>query len=389
MDAATTTATAPERTHTVRLTGMSWAHFLNDGAANYLPGVLPAILVSLNLSVALAGTIMAALLMGQALQPLVGLLADRLGGRVMIALGLAGSSLGGALVGLTTSFWTLVAVLVLIGISNSFFHPQALAGVRRLGGDRPGTAMSVFLVGGEVGRGVWPAIASWVVVEWGLGYLWVLALPALLTLPFLFGLAPHLPPRTPDATPIQWRRHIGPLSRLVVFSALRSLVILSVVTYVPLMWTGAGGSLTTGASFITVMLVIGVIGNVSGGRLSDRVGRRPLLIGAMTVSVAMLAAFLLADGVWLWIALGVLGICLFATLPLGILIAQDILPENRSLGSGLALGLSNGLAALGVMALGPAAAAWGPAAPLWIALAGGAVTVPLATGLPEHTRQAA
>ncbi|WP_163144671.1 MFS transporter, partial [Arhodomonas sp. KWT] len=173
------------------------------------------------------------------------------------------------------------------------------------------------------------------------------------------------------------------------FSALRSLVILSVVTYVPLMWTGAGGSLTTGASFITVMLVIGVIGNVSGGRLSDRVGRRPLLIGAMTVSVAMLAAFLLADGVWLWIALGVLGICLFATLPLGILIAQDILPENRSLGSGLALGLSNGLAALGVMALGPAAAAWGPAAPLWIALAGGAVTVPLATGLPEHTRQAA
>lgn len=39
---------------------MSWAHFLNDGAANYLPGVLPAILISLNLSVALAGTIMAA-----------------------------------------------------------------------------------------------------------------------------------------------------------------------------------------------------------------------------------------------------------------------------------------------------------------------------------------
>ena len=44
-----------------RLLGLGWAHFLNDGAANYLPGVLPAVLVSMGLSVSLAGTLMAAL----------------------------------------------------------------------------------------------------------------------------------------------------------------------------------------------------------------------------------------------------------------------------------------------------------------------------------------
>ncbi|OBX34133.1 major facilitator superfamily protein [Halomonas elongata] len=170
----------------------------------------------------------------------------------------------------------------------------------------------------------------------------------------------------------------------MAFSTLRSLMILSVVTYVPLMWTQSGGSLTTGASFITIMLVIGVIGNLGGGRLSDRFGRRALLVVAMSVAVIMLGAFLLASGIWLWIALGVLGICLFATLPLGILIAQDILPENRSLGSGMALGLSNALAALGVMGLGPVAAFWAPSTPLWIALIGGIVSVPLAIGLPEH-----
>ena len=38
---------------------MSWSHFVNDGAANFLPGVLPAILIGLNLPVALAGTLMA------------------------------------------------------------------------------------------------------------------------------------------------------------------------------------------------------------------------------------------------------------------------------------------------------------------------------------------
>jgi len=383
---ALTTTADKARPQPNRLAGMSWAHFLNDGAANYLPGVLPAILISMNLSVALAGTIMAALLMGQALQPLVGLLADRVGGRIMVVAGLAGSSLGGALVGFVSGFWSLLAVLALIGISNSFFHPQALAGIRQLGGKKPGMAMSAFMVGGEVGRGVWPVIASWVVVQWGLGYLWILTLPALFTLPLLLRWAPKLPARTTHATPIAWRQHAGPVSRLVAFSTLRSLMIFTIVTFVPLAWAQSGGSLTTGASFITVMLVVGVIGNVGGGYLSDKIGRRPLLIAAMSLSSVMLAAFLLASGGWLWVVLGVLGISLFATLPLSVLIAQDILPENRSLGSGLALGLSNGLAALGIMALGPVAAHWGPEAPLWVALVGGIISVPLAMGLPEHAQ---
>lgn len=382
MDSSTTAAAVQPRSG--RLAGMSWAHFLNDGAANYLPGVLPAILIALHLSVALSGTIMAALLMGQALQPLVGILADRIGGRVMVAAGLFGSSLGGALIGFAPGFWSLVGVLIVIGVSNSFFHPQALAGVRLLGGQRPGMAMSIFLVGGEVGRGVWPALASWVVVQWGLTYLWVLTVPAFFTLPLLLKWAPSLPARSEHVKPIHWRRHAGPLSLLVAFSSLRSVMIFSMVTFVPLMWTQAGGSLTEGASFITVMLVVGVIGNVGGGHLADRFGRKPLLILAMLLAVLMLAAFLLSSGVWLWVALGVLGICLFATLPLGILIAQDILPENRSLGSGLALGLSNALGAVGVMILGPVASIWGPQAPLWVALACGVVAIPLASMLPEH-----
>src|SRR5690625_3325413 len=31
-----------------RLVGLSWAHLLNDGASNYLPGVLPAVLTNLD-----------------------------------------------------------------------------------------------------------------------------------------------------------------------------------------------------------------------------------------------------------------------------------------------------------------------------------------------------
>ncbi|HET8553110.1 MAG TPA: MFS transporter [Gammaproteobacteria bacterium] len=387
-DMDSSTSAGLDRVHAdrPRLAALAWAHFLNDGAANYLPGVLPAILVSLNLSVTYAGLFMAALLIGQALQPLTGLLADRIGGRLFIVVGLAGASIGGALVGLMPNRWSLLGLLIATGLCNSLFHPQSLAAVRAIGGRRHGGSMSIFLVGGEIGRGAWPVIASWLVTARGLHALWLIAIPSLLTLPVLWRYAPAAAPRPREATPLHLRAHAGPLARLVAFCALRSVMILSVVTFLPVLWHQGGGSLTGGASFITVLLLVGIIGNLGGGRAGDRIGRRPVIITAIVAGVALLAGFMGASGLLAWVLLALLGVALFSTLPLTVLIAQDILPENRSMGSGLALGFSNALGALGVVALGPVADVWGVSMALWAAVICGGLAIPLALSLPHGGR---
>ncbi|MEJ2060017.1 MAG: MFS transporter [Gammaproteobacteria bacterium] len=379
-----TTSQALSAPHPARLSLMSWAHFLNDGAANFLPGILPAILLGLSLPVKLAGPLMGALLVGQALQPFMGWLADHHGGRLFVLLGLAGSTLGAALVGWAPGFWPLVGILVLIGIANSMFHPQAMAGVRSLAVQRDGAAMSVFLVGGEIGRGLWPVLASWVVVHWGLHMLWILAIPGLLTLPVLWQATPQLAARNRHENPIQWRAHLSPFSRLVTYCALRALVIFSVVTFIPLVWHEKGGSLVEGASLIATMLVVGIIGNVGGGQLADRYGRQVVVRIASVAFALLLPAFLLSSGWMAYAVLGLLGIGLFSTLPLTVLIGQDIVPENRSLGSGIALGLGNALGAVGVMLLGPLAQAQGAEAPLWAAVVCGFIAIPFAFWLPKH-----
>ena len=203
-----------------RLLGLSWAHLLNDGASNYLPGVLPAMLGTLGEPVRMAGVLVTALVIGQALQPVTGWLADRLGGRSLVLLGLFATSVGGGLLGVAHATWVLILLLLVIGIGNSLFHPQALAGVRSMLAGQQGLLTSVFLVGGELGRGLWPTAASLIVIHAGLVNLWIIALPGLVTVPFLLRVVPALPARRPDKA-VRLRGQARPVLLLVGYQGIR------------------------------------------------------------------------------------------------------------------------------------------------------------------------
>lgn len=363
---------------------LAWAHFLNDGAANFLPGILPALLVALGIPIGYAGAVMGILVVGQGLQPLTGALADRWGWRGMSALGLAGSSLGAAWVGWVHTPAALLGALVVIGVSNSLFHPPALANVRRLSTGTGEAAMAEFLVGGEVGRGVWPLLASLVVVAMGIGGLWVLTLAAAATLPVLWWESRPLP-RHP-ASVGAWRgiRDAGrPLVNLVIYSSLRAAVIFGLAAFVPLWWERRGGSLVTGAGLTTAFLVVGIVGNLGSAWLARHFRRRTLVIAGTVAGLVLQAAFLVSAGAWLWITLSAAGVALFATLPLTVLMGQDLLPRHHSLGGGLALGFANAMGAVVVAALGALAAVWGPAGVLWALEAVAAVSVGFALSLPH------
>ncbi len=365
------------------LLGMSWAHFLNDCAANYMTGILPAVLISLHDPISMAGVLVAALWIGQATQPAIGWVADRVGGRSLVISGLLLSSIGGALIGLAPSTWGLILVLILIGLGNSCFHPQALAGVRRLGSSQKGLSTATFLVGGELGRGVWPTAAGLIGVGLGLHELWILAIPAVITAPFLLRWAPSLPAKAAGGTPIRWRAHARPLAFLVGYRGVQSFATFGLITFIPILWHLRGGSLVGGASIITTMLVVGVIGNLAGGHLADRIGRRPVLLLSALASAALTVPFAYVHGFWLWIAAAALGIAIFSAIAPSILIGQEIFPENRSMGSGIALGLGNGVGALLVLLLG----FWvstSDLTPTFWALAGASlICVPLALAFPK------
>jgi FSR family fosmidomycin resistance protein-like MFS transporter len=372
------------------LLSLTWAHFLNDGAANFLPGVLPAILVALGIDLKLVGTVMAALLVCQALQPVFGWLADRWGGRAFIVVGVVAGATAGALVGLVPNYWSLIVVLVLLGTANAMFHPQALACVRQVTSHGFAFAMSVFLVGGELGRAIWPLLAGLAVTHFGLRALWLLALPAVFTLPLIVGKTPPVRSHTMQERQCARKAKYDKtamiaLLALVAYCTLHAVLLYSLSTFLPLLWSAEGGSLIGGATTVTVLLTVGNLGNLAGGYLADRLGRRFLVGVAAALCAFLLGLFLMGTSPIRWVSLGALGLAAFSTMPVRVLIAQDILPDNHCLGSALALGFSNALGALAVMAFGPIAVRWGIDSVLWLNVILSAISVVAVPLLPEES----
>ncbi len=353
---STSVGSLPERKpHPTALGSLIWGHLVNDALANYLPGILPLIALQRHVPLFLLSSLMTILMFGQMLQPLSGLLADRIGGRALALGGPALSAIGVVLVSVSPSYEGMALGLLLSSIGTTLFHPQAIASARRLAGAQVGLSMSFFLVGGEFGRAIGPLVATLLAGAVGLDHLWLVGLSVVVTWPWLLRVVPKLPPRPAASAPVDFRAHFWPAMSLGTFTGLRAGAILTVVTLIPLLWQREGGSAVLGASLVTTMIGIGIVGNLTGGVIRDRVGSGAVLWGSSATGTVLMVALAFARGIAFWPILALLGIALFSTSPVTALIGQDIFKENPALGSGIALGMGNGLGALLVLPIGYAA----------------------------------
>ncbi|HET7268952.1 MAG TPA: MFS transporter [Oleiagrimonas sp.] len=382
----TSEATRDAKTEPARygpLTSLAWLHFINDGAANFLPGVLPAILVAQGRSPALAGTLMFVLLAGQGLQPVAGLVGRALGGRRLMWIGVVCALIGAGLVGFADSLAWLLVVLALIGLANACFHPQALAAARVYAGGRGHFGLAIMLLGGEIGRGLWPLVAS-AVVAWGsLSSLWVPALIALATIPLVQRILPAPRIRTGEWR-VRLRGRWRATGRLLAYVVLRGLVVIGATAYLPILWQQLGGGLVVGAALVTTMLIVGLIGTLYGGHLADQIGRRPVLATAGVMMAVGLALIASGNMIALWAGAALTGIAAFATFPVTTLEGQDLFPENMPFGSAISLGLGNALGAGLVALIGLLTNVWAVATLFWL-FAGVALVTALLGLMARHS----
>ncbi|HEV8354508.1 MAG TPA: MFS transporter [bacterium] len=337
------------------------AHFLNDLHYAFLAPLLPLVVVKFNLSLTLAGLLATILNSSSALsQPVFGAFADQMQRRIFVVLGPTLTIVAMALVGLVPSYEALIVVLLIAGTGTSSFHPQAASTAGYASGPRKGTGLSLFVAGGEFGFALGPLWIALVVSTLGLRATWVAALPGLAACAVLWTQVRSQP--TAHAARERSLRQdlrgvIRPLGLLWLLVALRNIIILSFITFLPLLLRERGGTLLAGGAAVFFFGGVGAIGGLLGGALSDRLGRRAVLVLSMAIGTPLLYAFLHLRGPWGFVLLALGGVSYYLTAAVTIVMAQQIMPHRASVASSIVMGLawgSGGLALTGVGALADA-----------------------------------
>jgi MFS family permease len=91
----------------------------------------------------------------------MGVLADRLSRKKLLALGLALNGLGFVTLASSPNYLCALASVTLAGFGGSFYHPAATALVARLFPDRTGRALGLAAIGASLGFFISPIYAGW------------------------------------------------------------------------------------------------------------------------------------------------------------------------------------------------------------------------------------
>ncbi|MGW8251706.1 MAG: MFS transporter, partial [Anaerolineales bacterium] len=282
---ATTPVEAPttsEEFQTEQVLTISGGHFANDIYTAFIPALLPVIMEKLSLSLTMAGSLTAILQLPNIINPFIGYLADRISLRYFVILAPALTATLVSSLGFASSYMALLVIFLLTGISVALFHAPAPAMIGRIAGDKVGRGMSFFMAGGELARTLGPLIAVWAISLWTLDGMYRLVVVGWGASFILYWRLRSIPARMNKN--IGFRAAIPAARRLflpiIALTILRGFMIESLVTYLPVYMSQRGASLWIAGASLSILEVAGVAGVLLSGTISDKLGRKPVLLAA-------------------------------------------------------------------------------------------------------------
>jgi MFS transporter, FSR family, fosmidomycin resistance protein len=342
------------------MAGLSAGHLFTDLNQGAVAALLPFLISERGISLAAAGALVfAATVSSSIVQPLFGIFSDRRPLPALMPLGVLLAGCGMALVGVAPSYPLIMLCVVLSGIGVAAFHPEAARFANYVSGSGRARGMSFFSVGGNTGFALGPALATPLVVVFGLPGAMFLALPAVamatvlfLELPRMLGFKPEAVEsggERSDAAPEHW----WPFARMIGVVIVRSFVYFGFVAFVASYYERVlDVSPALGNAALTLMLFGGAAGTLTMGPLADRFGRRTVLGASMLLLPPLIFCFTLA-GPFVGMALLVLvGAATVGTFGITVVMGQEYLPGRIGLAAGITMGLSIGLGGVGAPLLG-------------------------------------
>ena len=224
-----------------------------------------------------------------------GWLADRIGPRILITIGICGVALAGLLVGLSQTYIMMIVFLGLMGILGGGYHPASSPLISAsVEPKNRGRALGFHMIGGSASFFLAPLIAAAIAITWG----WRGSFIALAVPTAVFGIVFYVILGRLAGTKKTKQRIISShnqapspprrLRRLVSFiilSTFSQAVIFSTISFIPLFLVDHfGSSKETAAALIALVFSAGLWAGPLGGYLSDRLGEVPVILAVCFIT---------------------------------------------------------------------------------------------------------
>lgn len=330
-------------------------HAVNDGYGGFFAPLLPLLIDRLDLSLALAGFLgTIRVLTNSVLQPSLGVLIDRSRRPSLVAVGPLLTIAAMSMIGRVASVAQLILLLLVAGIGTALFHPAAASQVTTGRVSRAGVMMALFSAGGTIGAGLAPMAIVAFIGAFSLEQTpWLIlpgiALVAAFAIP-LGRVASSVPVREQAST----ERSPLPPRLAILWAAIvvACLGAIAFATFLAVLVTTRGGSTWAGGAAVSVYLIGAAVGEFLAGNLSDRYGRKWVMIGSFVLTTPVLLAFLRGPSALLLPLAALGGGLSLAYSPVGIVAAHECAPGRRGLVSGLVMGLAWGVGGLALTPIG-------------------------------------
>ncbi len=330
---------------------LTLVHFTGDFYSAFTTPLFPAFAEKLNLTMAQVGLIAGInRFLSFIVQPSVGYLADRHQGRGFILGGLFLLIVFIPLTGIAPSIWLLILFVAVGSVGSSMFHPCVAGMIPLYSGNRKGLYMSLFNTGGTLSFAVGPIFITWFVAGYGLGAMPVTMVIGFMMLIYLYRTVPM-----PESEGMRHNGLIGTLKEnfgtvwksiflIWLVMVLRAVVGQSFMTFMPLLFVQEGFSLVSAGGMISIFTLAGTLSGICAGYLVDKTGKcKPVFFIAHGLMTPVLLFLLNVSGGFVYAGVFLAGFFVLATMPLGVILAQELAPKGRSMVSSLMMGLAYGL----------------------------------------------
>ena len=339
---------------------LSGGHCSVDLCQGAVPALLPFLIADRHYSYAAAGMLVLAATIGSSLvQPLFGALSDRLTLPWLMPVGPFVAGTGVALIGVMPTFALTLIVTLVSGLGVAAFHPEGARYANYASGEKRGTGMSLFSVGGNVGFALGPVYASSLILALGLNGGLLLALPGFLVAAGLIACLRYLQEFAPESATSQVvappRAERRGLKLLLVVVGLRSVAHMGLFTFIPLWEVHKGHGKAYATMVLALFLFAGAVGTLLGGPLADRFGRRPVLRWSFVAATPLILVYVVVGGPVGVLALVLAGATVIGTFGVSLVMSQEYMPGRVGMASGLSIGLAIGLGGIAALTLGAVA----------------------------------